>query len=457
MSGGLAFTDTNGGAYTEFAPQSTIPTAPIAGYRQYSGSTGRLAFRGALNGGVAWSLDYSQITAIRTYTFPDQSMTFMGDPMTTPGDMVRRNGSNATSRLAVGTESQLLRVVSGLPTWDDENLGQDFGDGNLGNATISGAITLPGPVYYDTLTLVAGCAITTAGYPIYAKTLDLSNAPAGAIKWNGNNGGNATTQTGGTASATLTSAMLGGASAGPAGATGTINAGTTGAAASSATPGNGGNGGSSGAGGTGVNAGGGSGSGAAASNRVLIGRFETQFTRGATLIIGGGSGRGGSSGGGDGVSVLGRGGGGGGGAAAVVAIYADQIITSASTSAGVIIANGGNGGNGGNGINGAGGGGGGGGGAGGYIYLAYNYKTGPTVNSLIQANGGNGGNGGTGTGTNSVAGNGGGGGDGGYIDVINFGDLIGTHASGTSGGAGTAGSGTVAGVGGAGGTCAVNL
>jgi hypothetical protein len=41
----------------------------------------------------------------------------MTDPMTTAGDLIRRSGANATERLAVGTDGQVLTVVSGLPAW----------------------------------------------------------------------------------------------------------------------------------------------------------------------------------------------------------------------------------------------------------------------------------------------------------------------------------------------------
>jgi hypothetical protein len=39
------------------------------------------------------------------------------DPMTTAGDIIIRNGSNATSRLGIGTTGQVLTVSGGIPTW----------------------------------------------------------------------------------------------------------------------------------------------------------------------------------------------------------------------------------------------------------------------------------------------------------------------------------------------------
>lgn len=379
------------------------------------------------------------------------------NPMTTNGDMIYYDTGN--QRLPIGTVNQLLSVTpGGLPFWRDENLGQDFGDGYLGNATISGLLTLSAPAYYDVLTIDAGCQIITSGYPIYCKTLDLSNAPTGAIRWNGNNGGSATTQTGGTSGAALSTQVLGGATAGSAGATATTGAGAQSAAPTNASPGNGGSGGLSGASGAGINAGAAAATGGSALSRTTFGRLEQYFIRGISQIIGGAGGRGGSSGGGDG-AVVGnsRGGGGAGGGAGVIAIYADEIITSVSTASGVIQANGGNGGNGGSAaaIN-VGAGGGGGGGGGGYVFLAYNRKTGPVVSSLIQAIGGTGGNGGNAQ-TGGTGGGGGGGALSGYIDVIDFGNLIGTHVGGVAGSAGSASSGQTGGTGGAGGSVSVSL
>jgi hypothetical protein len=382
------------------------------------------------------------------------------DPTTTNGDIIYRD-SGALQRLPIGTADQLLRVVSGLPAWSDENLGQDFGDGHMGNVTLSALFTAAAPQYYNTLKLDPGGIFITGGYPLYCKTLDLSDADAAAIHWNGNNGNNATTQVGGTAGAATTSSasMISGGAAGGAGASGLVGAGATGTVPGAVTLGNGGIGGGGGAGGSG-NAGGNAGGVAGGASQVqaslIFGRFEQQFLRAATIIASGNGGRGGSSGGGDGVN-LGRGGGGGGGAAGVIAIYADEIITSGSTPAGVIHSQGGNGGNGANGAAGnVGGGGGAGGGGGGYVYVAYNRRTGPAVVGAITSTGGNGGNGGNGIGT-GAGGNGGNGGAAGRLDVINFGTLTGTHLNQVSGASGASASGVTGGTGGAGATNSVDL
>lgn len=380
------------------------------------------------------------------------------NPMTTDGDMIYYDSGN--QRLPIGQEDQLLSVDSnGLPYWRDENLGQDFGGGSDGNVTLTGLLTLTGPAYYDTLTMSTGGVLVTNGYPVYAKNLDLSACDTNCIRWNGGNGASIGTQAGGSGAGALAAVMLGGAGAGGAGAAGSTGAGTQAAAPTNQTPSNGGAGGAGGAGGS-ANAGGTAGgaqrSGATVANFIEFDRFEQQFLRGATIIVGGAGGAGGSSGAGDGVNN-GRGGGGGGAGGGVVAIYCQNLITSVSTPSGAITANGGNGGSctgiaSGN----AGAGGGGGGGGGGYIYLAYLERTGPAITNLIQAHGGNGGNGGTGAGT-GLGGNGGAGGNGGRIRIYNALTATSTATVGTSGSAGTAAVGITGGVGGAGGIAQVTL
>jgi len=455
----VSLSGVSGAGFIDYPTQVSAPSTPAPGFRLYADASNRFSWKGS--NGFVRTFNATGITADRVYTLPDQTGTLLIDPMTTIGDTIYRNSSNVSARLPIGTSSQLLRVIAGVPAWDDENLGQDFGDGSLGNATISGSITLTQIAYYDTLTLVAGAQITTNGYPIYAKTLDLSNATAGSIIWNGNNGtGTQINAAGGAGATALTATILGGSPAGGTGGAGgaAATAGTAAAASAAVSPGNGGISGAGGAGGTGAGAAGGAArAGTTPTNNVEYGRFETQFQRGVVLVQGGASGPGGSGGGGDTVTNTGRGGGGGGGGGGVVAVYADTIITSASTAAGVIQSNGGNGGGNTTQVLGGGGaGGGGGGGAGGFVYLAYNYKIGPTISGLIQANGGNGGKGGNST-TSGNAAPGGDGGGGGRILIYNAAATTGMHIVGTAGGTGSPASGTTGGNGGNGGISSGSL
>lgn len=388
----------------------------------------------------------------------DALATKLVDPTTTTGDMLYRNSGGTVTRLPIGGEDFLIRSIGGVPVWEEENLFQDFGDGSDGNLTVTGSLTLSDVAYYDTLTIGAGAALNTDGYPLYCKVLDLTNAPVNGISRNGNPGANSTTNGGAGGGAAFAARMLGTNGVGGAGAAGQSNNGVQGGAAGATNPGNGGAGGasgSSGAGGTGLAAAGIA--GGAVTSTVHYGRFEYQFLRGASLVAGGGGGRGGNSGGGDGANTS-RGGGGGGAGGAVLVIYAGEIITGPSTPAGVISAMGGLGGRqtnlpaGGS----CGGAGGGGGGGGGYIYIAYIKKTGSAVADLIDASGGTGGAGSDGSGT-GVGGNGGAGGTGGRIQLFNVTTGTGTLTVGSAGSLGSVASGTTGGTGGNGGSCKVTL
>lgn len=380
------------------------------------------------------------------------------NPTTTTGDIIYRDALGQLTRLGVGAEDQLLSVSGGIPFWRDENLGQDFGGGSDGNATITGVVTLTNPAYYDTLTMAPGGAIITSGYPVYAKVLDLSNCDAFCIRSNGSNAANSTSASGSAGAVAVATAMLGGSGAGGAGATSVVGAGVQAAAPTNVSPSNGGSGGAGGASGAGAGgAGAAARAGSVSSLFIEFDRFEQQFLRGAAVIVGGGGGAGGGAGAGDGLVGTGRGGAGGGSGGGVVAIYAQTIITSVSTPANAISSIGGKGGscNGTPSLN-AGGGGGGGGGAGGYIYIAYLERTGPVISNLVAATGGNGGNGGVGVGT-GIGGNGGSGGNGGRIRIYNALTATSTATIGAAGSPGTAASGTVGGVGGAGGVCHVSF
>ena len=337
------------------------------------------------------------------------------------------NPTLSQGEIGVATDTNIFKIGDGITAWNTLSTApttnpsqtisyKSFGDGGDGNVTISsGTTTLTRDMFYNNLTVNGTGSIYTNGYRIFVKgILDLTAAGAGAINFNGSVGASASGSTQGAAGTAVPNGSLGGSLAGSVGAAGSTAVGT----ASGTAGGTGGNGGSSntaGSGGTnGTNAGGAGAAGTASTPQLFLRRFETNFLRGVTLVLGGSGGRGGSSGGGDGTNSSGAGGAGGNGGG-VVAIFANNIIRSLNTSAGAIQALGGMGGNGGNGSAGVvGGGGGGSGGGGGWVYVAYNTLSGPTVTNFIQADGGNGGNGGNGFGTNNPVLSGGNGGSGGY-------------------------------------------
>ncbi len=309
--------------------------------------------------------------------------------------------SNADGFVNFGAGTKTV-VVPDSASDEIANMLQRVGDGHDGDVTVSGALSLDRDMYYRTLTLAAGAAIVTNGFFVHAHYIDASQAPLGAIQWNGIVGGaggdavGATPGAAGIGAALLTSKCLGGnAVVGGNGAIGLIGA------AGSGTPTavtvtalcNGGRGGGGGRGGRGEAT---SQTVAATSATITLKHFPRHglsFLRGVSLLLGGSAGAGGSAGRGNAV-VAGGGGGGGASGPGVVVVKCLVLRRGASTAAGAISARGGVGGMGGAPALGAsrtGGGGGGGGSGGGYVFLDVGVLAGTTATNMINASGGDGG------------------------------------------------------------------
>jgi len=310
------------------------------------------------------------------------------------------------------------RGVTGL-----DNSLMYFGDGLDGDLNMSsGTLTLVRDMYYHDLTLSDTARIVTAGHNIFVSNiLDITIAGAGAIRWIGNNGSaGAAVTTGGVIGAALTTAILGGSTAGLVGGAGGITVGVQGAAGVATSPGNGGAGGAGGVGGLGLGGNGGViRAGTTPTSSIRMARLVFNHLRGAAIILGGTGGSAGSGGGGDG-AVAGSGGGGGGSGGGYGAIYAHSILRGSSTAVGAIMFDGGNGGNGGSPtLTNRGAGSGAGGGGGGAVYIVYRELTGSTATEAITASGGAGGLGGTAISGTATGGQGGGRGAGGRVTLIN--------------------------------------
>lgn len=302
-----------------------------------------------------------------------------------------------------------------------------YGDGSDGNVTVSGSVTLSRDMYYSNLTMVAGAALDCRGYRIFvANVLDLTAAPAGAIRANGGaggNGGNGSASAGaaGTAGATASSVSVGVGAAGLVGPA-APNAGSGGAGSNGSNGGNGGVGASSGASGAGsASAGHASLTGGAVTawsvHRVLSNAYLTTTDNVTTLTAGGASGGSGSPGSGDNTNWGGSGGGSGAGGS-IVQIYARFVNRGVGTAIGAIQAKGGAGGSGGSATVGSCGGGGGGGGAGGgWVYLVCETLQGASATNAIDVTGGSGGAGGAGVSSTFHGGGGGGSGAGGRLTL----------------------------------------
>ncbi len=318
-----------------------------------------------------------------------------------------------------------------------------FGSGSDGDLTAAaGTTTLTRDTFYDTVVLTGTARISTGGYKLFILHWDATNAPAGAIDYSGNAGGDAVigSSAGNTGGPALPGNTVGGATAGAVGgdpvSSGDGQNGGPGPAILLGCGGVGGAGGVGGIGGSG--AGGLGGAPGAIANRPKLydARQELAMLTAATTfsqVTGGSAGGGGGSGGG-GIGNEGGPSGGSGSAGGVVFLRVQTLTVSPATAAGACRAKGGRGGNGarsdlaGN----VGGGSGGGAGGGGFIHAVVGQVIGDTVPDFFDASGGNGGALAAGFGT-GTAGNNGVGGEGGEVVLINI--AAGTVAVSTRGAA----------------------
>jgi len=105
------------------------------------------------------------------------------DPITTEGDLVVGDGTGQASRLGVGTDDQVLTVVSGVPAWADGG-----GGGNYYNITAAGTYTVDlaaGLYSYASTTpvTVGGVSLSGNGLENYASTITSIQAPNDGTTW----------------------------------------------------------------------------------------------------------------------------------------------------------------------------------------------------------------------------------------------------------------------------------
>lgn len=441
---------------------------------------------------VAFDVSGVTTSTTRTITIPDANTTMVGTDvtqtlsnktLTSPkitvgsdanGDLHYTSNANGTqSRLAIGSNNKILRVVAGLPAWSDETATIDasttvkgvveaatsaelasgtstgstgavlvvtpdivvfseFGSGADGSLTYDGSTTILGmapsssiytltrDIYGTTITVNNGVTIETAGYRIFASTSLINN---GTIKRTPNNGGNASGTTGGTAGTALSNGTIYGGLAGKTGANGASSSGgptngVSGVSGDNQTESIGVNGVAGGAGGSISGASAGSAGSAGSITATLQHIYNVTFAtimrefQGETLKYiksAAGSGSGGSGGGYSGGGSYTSGAGGGSGSTGGIVWISARVLTNTGT----ISANGGNGGNGSNATSFGGGGGGGAGGSGGTVILIYKSITLGTV----TVTGGTGGTGGTGANGGTSGGNGGTGNTGTIIQI----------------------------------------
>ena len=135
-------------------------------------------------------------------TNPTLSQGEVGTSIDAPSTFKIGDGSTAWNSLAIAPTASPTQTIP----W------ASLGDGGDGNLTISsGTTTLVRDMFYNNLTINGTGSIYTNGYRIFVKgILDLSNAPIGAINFNGGNGGNASGSVAGTSTSGVPNGSIGG-------------------------------------------------------------------------------------------------------------------------------------------------------------------------------------------------------------------------------------------------------
>jgi hypothetical protein len=105
------------------------------------------------------------------------------DPISTEGDLVVGDGTGQASRLGIGTDDQVLTVVSGVPAWADGGAG-----GNYYNITAAGTYTVSlaaGLYGYASTTpvTVGGVSLSGNGLENYASTITSIQAANNGTTW----------------------------------------------------------------------------------------------------------------------------------------------------------------------------------------------------------------------------------------------------------------------------------
>jgi len=80
--------------------------------------------------------DYNASTNTRVWKLYQLDQTSFSNPMTTSGDIIYGGASGTATRLAKGTDGQILKLSSGIPSWANESVQSPVPDSS---ATQSGA------------------------------------------------------------------------------------------------------------------------------------------------------------------------------------------------------------------------------------------------------------------------------------------------------------------------------
>ena len=130
-----------------------------------SGSSAAPSFRSLVANDIP-SLDWAKITTGKPTTLAGYGITdALSNPMSASGDIIYGGTSGAATRLAKGTDGQVLTLASGVPTWAAATGGISSVTGTANQITAntsSGAVTLSLPSTISGLTSVAATTFTGA-------------------------------------------------------------------------------------------------------------------------------------------------------------------------------------------------------------------------------------------------------------------------------------------------------
>lgn len=133
-----------------------------AGIKTGSGIAGSYLFYEPI-GGFYGELVFDNITANRTYTFPNNSGTLAFNPMTTAGDIIYGGTAGVETRLAAGTATQVLHSGT-IPSWSAVSLTADvsgtlpIANGGTGATTLTGILLGNGTSAITAITTSSGIA-----------------------------------------------------------------------------------------------------------------------------------------------------------------------------------------------------------------------------------------------------------------------------------------------------------